>query len=558
MDIQPRYINLAELFERRLFRIPQYQRVYSWQTKHRGDLFDDIWRSYLSNGNSHFMATIVGLRRDTRTIITDEYQVIEIVDGQQRITTLILLLKAIARVLDHSQHQVEKRVRSDIEELLVKPDQASLLLLQTNHDTSGYFADYLRKGNYHNHRTARRLADWELLKAIEECSHFVNEWRTRGYSPTDLIVHLKNKLTFILHEIDDEGLVYSVFEVLNSRGLGVSWFDRLKSMLMAVVFEAETGNKDELIDEVHQLWSDIYGTVGLRSNLSNESLRFAGTLWSDSCPSRSLTEEDAVKLLLDKCKKDASKVIETTKWIKAVTEVVDGLTADRRTNAVTKIAHARLVAAAIQLRPDLTKNEKTRIMHGWENVTFRIFGMFRRDARTGVGDYVRLAWRIVREEITTDQIMNDLSEIGRHYPVDEALRQLEKSNCYEAWKEELLYFLFRYEEHLAREVGQTFNNEQWNRIWESSVADSIEHILPQSTEEEIVHWLGNLMILPPRLNSKLSDRKPRDKAEAYRDTGLRIACDVADRLIQSSQWLEANIIERERELIRWASEEWAD
>ena len=557
MDIQPRHINLAGLFERRLFRIPEYQRAYSWQTKHREDLFDDIRRSHLSNGGSHFMATVVGLRRNTRTIITDEYQVVEIVDGQQRITTLVLLLKAIANALDKAD-QIESRVSLEIKELLVKPDKASLLLLQTNHDTSDYFSNYLRNGSYPRPNTATKLADRELLKAIDECNKFVNDWRTNGRSLTGLITHLKSRLTFILHEIDDEALVYTVFEVLNSRGLAVSWFDRLKSMLMAVLFEAGAGNKDELIDEVHQLWSDIYRTVGLRLALSSESLRFAGTLRSDSCPSRTLSEESAVKLLLDQSKGGPQKVIKTTKWIKSVTEVVASLTADRRKNAVTKIAHARLVAASVQLRTDLTEVEKTQILNRWESVTFRIFGMYRRDARTGVGDYVRLAWRIAQENIPTEQIMNDLSKIGQHYPVDQALKQLEKSNCYEAWEEELLYFFFRYEEYLAGQDGQSFNNEQWNRIWEASVADSIEHILPQSSGKEFVHWLGNLLILPPKLNSKLGNREPRDKAEAYRYTGLRIACDVADRITQSSRWRKSEIAERERELIKWASEEWTD
>ena len=556
MDIQPRYINLADLLEKRLFRIPQYQRAYSWQTKHREDLFDDIRRSYLGSGGSHFMATIVGLRRDERTIITDVYQVVEIVDGQQRITTLILLLKAIGKTLDSSD-QIENIVKLEIKDLLVKLDQASLLLLQTNHDTSGYFADYLRDGIHPMPNTATTLADRELLKAIDECNHFVNDWKAQGNSLTDLITHLKNRLTFILHEIDDESIVYKVFEVLNSRGLGVSWFDRLKSMLMAVVFETDTGNKDELIEEVHQLWSDIYGTVGLRLGLSNESLRFAGTLWSGLCPSRTLAAEDAVKLLLNKSEGDPSKVIETTKWIKSVTEVVHDLTADRRRSAVTKITHARLLAASIELRRDLAEDEKRQILRRWENVTFRIFGMYRRDARTGVGDYVRLAWRIAQEKIPADQIMDELFSIGKDYPADQALRGLENSNCYDAWKEELLYFLFRYEEHLAGEVGQSFNNEQWNRIWEASVADSIEHILPQSSGEEFVHRLGNLLILPPRLNSKLGRQKPEDKRKAYKDTGLQIACDVAERITQSSQWLKSEIVERERELIRWASEEWA-
>ena len=231
------------------------------------------------------MATVVGLRREKRTIMTKEHQVIELVDGQQRITTLILLLKAIAKNLDPSESEAE-RIRQDLEETLVKPDKASLLHLQTNHDTSDYFAVYLRKGIYPPSGAAKTLADRELLRAIEACEEFVIEWREGGCSLGDLVSLLNTRPTFVFHEIGDEGLVYTVFEVLNSRGLDVSWFDRLKSMLMAIVLESGSGNKAELIEEVHQLWTDIYSCVGLRLGLSTESLRFAATLWLPQRPSR--------------------------------------------------------------------------------------------------------------------------------------------------------------------------------------------------------------------------------------------------------------------------------
>ena len=76
-------------------------------------------------------------------------------------------------------------------------------------------------------------------------------------------------------------------------------FDSLKSMLMAIVFEADTGNKSEIIHEVHQLWADIYGYLGIRLGKSTEALRFAATLRLEHRPNRPLGEEDAGILLQD-------------------------------------------------------------------------------------------------------------------------------------------------------------------------------------------------------------------------------------------------------------------
>ena len=560
LEIDPQHYSLDDLLSKRLFRIPQYQRAYSWGRKQRSDLFEDISRSFRADdGRKHFMATIVGLRRDMKTIITDEHQVIEVVDGQQRITTLVLLLKAISKALDPLD-AMERRVKTDIEEILVKPDSASLLLLQTNHDTSSFFRNYILKGHSDSTQSAKTLADRELLAAIKECESFVQQWSKDGNSLTDLVGHLKNRLTFIFHEISAESVVYSVFEVLNSRGLAVSWFDRLKSMLMSVVFESDSGNNQELIDEIHSTWSNIYRAVGLRLGLSTESLRFAATLRAESRPSKPLNAEDAVSTLLAQSR-TAADAIETSYWLLAVTESVDSWRADRRRSAVTQIAHARLVAVALNLRDDIADEDKERILSRWEKVTFRIYGIYGKDARFAVGDYVRLAWDIKNRELSAERILSAISSIGKPYPSTEraVADELGGVNVYGERLSliELRYFFNRYEEHLAREAGQNFDNEQWNRIWEANAADSIEHILPQRAVVEHIHWLGNLTLLPPKLNSKLQDRSPKAKASAYRKTGLLVAEEAARRVRTKGRWSKQKILNREKEMLRWAAREWA-
>ena len=553
MNIQPQIVNLDTLFYRRLFRIPEYQRAYSWQTKHRQALFDDISRSQSSGNNrNHFMATVVGLRKETRTIVTDQYHVIDIVDGQQRITTLVLLYKAIAKALDRSD-PMQRGIAEEIDKILVKPDDVCPVLLQTNHDASDFFSNYLRTGEYPQRSYAKTLAQRSIISAIVECETFVIEWQRRSLTLAGLVIHLKSRLTFILHEISDEALVYTVFEVLNSRGLEVSWFDRLKSMLMAVLFESETGNKEEMINEVHKLWSDVYRTIGLRLGLGSESLRFAATLRCEDCPNRPLNEEDSTKQLLALADGTPAGVIDVTNWIKQITATVDELTANRRINAVTKIAHARLVAVAIKLRSDLDQDQKERALGRWENVTFRIFGMNRRDARTGIGTYVRLAWRIKNDKLTFGNIMLGLSELGADYSIKESVKQLRATDCYNGWREELRYLFCAYEEHLSEHANQSFDNEQWNRIWEGNVSDSVEHIVPQSSGKRHVHWLGNLVLLPPGLNSRLGALSPSKKGDSYVKTGLLVAQQVGERITANKRWKEADIRSRENELLRWAS-----
>jgi hypothetical protein len=544
--IQPKFLTLSDLFANRLFRIPQYQRSYSWSSKERQDMFDDIDRLRSRPEQRHFMATVVGLNRGLKTIITDEYSVIEVVDGQQRLTTLVVLLKAIQLCLGD-----QSRLAAELQGILIKQDELSLILLQMNHDPNGYFAEYLRHGTAADPSVAKTIADRALLTAIKDCSKFVNGWGDL----IQLTGIAKNRLTFIFHEIDDEATVYTVFEVLNSRGLAVPWLDRLKSLLMGIAFEHGSGNKSEIIAELHGIWEGIYTTIGLRQGLSTESLRFAATLKSGSQRSKALGEEEAVESLSKQCGTDPARTIETSRWVLRVAQGVEEfLTATHRSRAVTRIAHARLLVVAIGLST-FSNAEKTTLYRTWEKISFRVFGLCHKDARTQVGEYVRLAWDCVNTDLPAATAEGRLLRIGsddREHSIDWAVENIKKTNCYEGWEEELRYLIYRYEEDHAH---GNITNEQWERIWEQSAAHSIEHIQPQSSNAPYVHFLGNLMLLPPGLNSTLSGKTPAEKTAAYRDTGLHSAIEVA-HTIENDGWGATQVEQREQRLLDWARQTW--
>ena len=558
INVEPKFLTFAQLLEKRLFRIPQYQRAYSWRSKERQDMFNDIRQLKEKPGTSHFMATIVGLGRNTIEIGTDEYKFIDIVDGQQRLTTLVILLKAIEQelasitddILSFISVERAQRAQRELQELLIKQDEVTEILLQTNHDLSQYFANFLREGTSPPVSNAQTLADQELLSAIHECQFFVLRWD----DPLELLRLLKNKLYFIFHETHNEETVYTVFEVLNDRGLAVSWLVKLKSRLMETVFEANQGNRTEQLDVLHRIWGAFYGIVGLRAGVDTDALRFAATLRSSKI-SRILSEEVSVDRLRKEVDTTVAKAIEISNWLLKVVEAVNTLQGEKR-QSITKIGHSRLLAVAIMLR-DFTEEEKRKLLDQLEKTSFIIFGLCRKDARTGVQSFVQLASDVRNNpEWGSDKIAKRIRRLRAFYTMDDIGDSLCNKDCYTKWKEELRYLLCRYEEHLAEERGQRFSNEQWNRIWEESAAKSIEHILPQSKgSESLVHRLGNLLLLPPGLNSELGDKDPKAKVDDYQRTGLLIARDVAET-IQKEGWSEVEIETRENELLTWIFREY--
>lgn len=563
--IQPQHLSLIDLLDKRLFAIPDYQRSYSWSTRQRRDLFEDIEEVWQEDEDSiHFMATVVCRRLERVKLGTEQMTRLDIVDGQQRLTTLVILLNAIRLALAGEEEEDARRDADSLEVLLVKPHGDNLLLLQTNQDSSHFFSNYMRKGDTPEPAMAETIADRHLLAAIQECGSFVEGWPREERNLLDLLALVKNRLTFILHEIADEKTVYTVFEVLNSRGIAVSWLDRLKSILMGLAFKLEEDvTRKTLIDDLHTIWRDIYSTLGLRQGLSTEALRFAATLYRAARPSKPLGEQDSVDELRNEATDeneapDAKRIRKVAEWVLKVTRACDAVRSNVRQDAVTQITQARLLAVALHTKSFRDRRKREDLLAIWERISFRIYGLHDKDARTGVGDYVRLAWDVINGNLSEKDIRTRLLDIGSYYPIRPAIQRLRRRDCYTDWTDDLRYLLFRYEHQLAKEHRKPVDNVHWELVWAKNASLSIEHILPQSkAPDSIKHTLGNLMLLPPGRNSQLGNKSPRDKAASYRQTGFYQANEVADVLAKSS-WTKRACEERERKILDWVREEWTD
>lgn len=562
VKLNPQHLTVAELLQKRLFRIPDYQRAYSWKKPQRLDLFNDVCEAFKS-GKDHFMATVVGLSGASRLIYADRFNVVWIVDGQQRITTLIILLKAIEKALSKSENAEEMQAREGLRRLLVKGDDHNLALLQTNHDSSDVFMNYVRNGKIdENKNSIVTAADLNLVNAAQECEAFVSDWLQDG-SLFDLLDTVQEKLSLIYHEIVDEATVYRVFEVLNSRGLDVRWLDKTKSQLMAKIFECEDndGSRADDLGEMKNVWKDIYRSLGLNEQLGDEALKFSGTWYFDKRPNKVLSEQEAAIVLSHNAGAQISTMILTAKFLKSVVSKVVELHDDQRRTAVTQVAHARFLAISIMLR-GFEKNVEKDLLASWERLTFRIFALAKKDSRNKVGDFVRLGYDIFVQEYSAEQIRAAIRSLGEGFDIDEIINSKTWEDWYGGYNEEVRYMLCRYEEYLASENNVDFNESEWAKVWAADPSRSIEHILPQSSGANCIHNLGNLTMLPPGVNSSLKDKPPIEKADRYAYCGMQSTMNIGKAIKELKDhgkvWDEIAVLKRAEDIGKFVRKEWGD
>lgn len=564
----PKYQSFIGVLGSRLFRIPDYQRAYSWETPQINDLLSDITKLYNKpeekKHDHHFMATIVCLNTSQKVEIgSTEFPVMQVVDGQQRLTTLIILLKIISLNLKEHNDNISQQESTSLEKLLVKDDDR-LILLQTNHDSSNIFRDYLKSGKFPEPSVIATMAEKRLTDCFDICKKFVAEWNSTK-EVIDLLKIIKNKLDFIFYELTDEQSVYTVFEVLNSRGLPVDSLDKCKSMLMGIIYEKnEAEISKEKSGEIHKIWSNIYREIGLININDSEILRFAATLSSKDRLSTPPSEEDSLLQIRGECELHPEKILDFTNLLYKITKILVSLSKSKRLKAVTEITHARLFAVAISLNDSLNIEEKSKVHDQWERITFLIFGILHYDSRFERGNFTRLAYDIYHMQMKCDKICERIAEIKRSYTlrITNVSEFIGNNNCYEGWENQLRYFMYQYEKYLAIQSNEKIGEELWEKIWNSSHSTTIEHICPKHCyingwpsmgfNSDNVNFLGNLILLPQGENSRCGQRVFDEKKEIYKDSGLKLVREV----LKCNQWDIDSMKKREENLIDFANSYW--
>ena len=233
-----------------LFRIPVYQRNYDWSESNCNRLLDDIY-DIMQSGDKHFIGTIVFMAAKSGGFALQEYIII---DGQQRLTTLMLILKALSVVAknvgDDCYHEIEEQYLHNkycAEEFKVKlkpiksDNNQFLLLLEDKIDEMD--------------------EDTHIYHNFTLCKERFERWAEKGVNPSQVLDALTKLeiVEIVLTKGEDDPQV--IFESINSTGLELSNADLIRNYLLM--------NADDQEKLYEDYWLYIEKTLRNKMDYSN-------------------------------------------------------------------------------------------------------------------------------------------------------------------------------------------------------------------------------------------------------------------------------------------------
>lgn len=287
---------LESIFKEKIFRIPDYQRGYAWSQDNIRNPLRDFWEDLinLSDNRSHYTGVLT-LREITEQIKENDpeywliedhsYKMYHIVDGQQRLTTFIIMLQALIEIIKG----LEENKKKDINEIFLKD---TLKLSEINNKFlykvkpgKKLFRTY--KFGYTVDNPSYQYLRYKIFNedgggTIQETFYTLNLRNAKTYFAAQLLAlykedgleslnQLYKKLTkkFLFNEyiIKDEFDVFVAFETMNNRGKKLSDLELLKNRLIYLTTlypdnEIEPAERTNLRENINDAWKEVYHQLG--------------------------------------------------------------------------------------------------------------------------------------------------------------------------------------------------------------------------------------------------------------------------------------------------------
>ena len=245
-----------------VYRVPMYQREYSWSKQQWDELFDDLLESDADSG--HFLGTIICINQ---TENSTQEGILELIDGQQRMTTLSLLLAAIFGILQEKKADLDDDERTDLNNLrrqlvLKQPSRPRVRLQTQNFNQADYLNVLKIAGVDLDAPKVKNLGNRRIRRAYSHFQHRIEATAAESgkgmvEDALDLLGRVK-RATLVKLEVANHADAFVLFESLNNRGLPLTPIDLIKNTLLAVA-DRDPGLS---VDNAFSRWNQLLNQLG--------------------------------------------------------------------------------------------------------------------------------------------------------------------------------------------------------------------------------------------------------------------------------------------------------
>lgn len=531
------------------FIVPKFQRDYSWNSEQWDDLWQDI-ETMMSKKEDHYMGYLVMQTTDDKTFY--------IIDGQQRFTTITLLILAAIKCIktianDSDEDGNTKRVENLLSTYIGKEDPVSLVydnILVLNRNNDPYYRDYVVK--MENLRVRNLKATEKLMK---RCFEFLEQKLKNRYKSgkeyAQFIQYVVDNLYFTEIIVTDELNAFRVFETLNARGVQLSSSDLLKNYLFSLVDEEKShGSHIEILESK---WTQL--TNNIKTEKVPEFLRY---YWNTS--HKSIRANAVFKTIRQEIKNDImvfrlmDDMLIYSDVYMALTDEHDDLWTDQ------EISHYIALLRLFKL-----KQPFSLLMSGWVNlkeqefkkllktvitVCFRYNVISDKNPNDQETPFNSLAMYISENKSVNISLLNSI--VVKDNEFENAFR--EKSFPYNSNNAKILrYILGKIEHFKGSKLDVQYDNEN----------ATIEHVLPRDYDESwgidedkasrLVFRIGNTCLLERSDNRDLGNADFKTKKEQYAQSSYYYARHIANNY---DVWDESAINKIQTEMAKAAKSIW--
>ena len=567
--------SLTEIFNEKFFRIPDFQRGYSWSEEHLEDFWDDLIN--LKKDSTHYTGLLTIEPVEKQKVVEseawkDDMWLLEggskayyLIDGQQRLTTSIILINELLNLLD-GKKSINFKSKSDWQKKFLfqsVDDQYKSYMFgyEKDNPSDEYFKTKILD---QNSSTSDKVPEQTLYTANLQ---FAKDFFQRKLSPIHktgrenleaIFRKVCAKFKYNLYEIDNELDIYVTFETMNNRGKPLSNLELLKNRMiyLSTLLNDDNSKKERLRKDINEAWKTIYAFLGKNKNNPMDDDDFLRNHWIMYFQYNRNESSSYSKFLINR-HFTAKRVIKEEIGFNDIKDYIDSLSksvkswfhlynpqystySDETKEWLQKLNRLGMGAFPPLLMASLTKksceSEFLSLLKSVERFAFLVFKVTHRPSHTKNNHFYRLANSFYsgHEEQLTDVINEiDLTTAGEdddYYYGSFNLWEFEKNiktkltnkkeDGFYGWSG-LKYFLYEYELYLQ---GKAKGDEKisWTDFNKRKMKDTIEHIYPQKAtddcwasefhqhttkrQEIILHNLGNLLLLSQSKNSELQNK----------------------------------------------------